>query len=124
MENVTAIKESKFRKGLMRRIELIVNYLKVKEAKADNYLDIKPVFTRNIPSNDAETVQMVTSLDNILSKETLLAQIPFVEDVQKECEKINKENEELYIKYDYDNQTSIEQTSNKDLELVSNKTDE
>lgn len=102
MENVTAIKESKFRKGLMRRIELIVNYLRIIEGKDNNYLDIVPVFTRNIPSNDIETVNMVKSLSGIISQETLLSQIPFIENVQKEIEQINKDKNELFIDYDFE----------------------
>lgn len=117
MENVTAIKESKFRKGLMRRIELIVNHLKVKNGKEYSYLDIVPVFTRNIPSNDAETVNMVRSLNGIVSQETLLSQLPFIEDVHKEMNQIQKEKEEALenIDYDFDDYTN-DKTDDKIVE--------
>ena len=52
------------------------------------------VFTRNIPSNDTDIANMVNTLKDIVSEETLLAQIPFVEDVQNELEKLKKEREE------------------------------
>jgi hypothetical protein len=37
---------------------------------------------------------MVNTLSDIVSKETLLAQIPFVEDVQAELEKVKAERDE------------------------------
>ena len=51
-------------------------------------------FTRNIPSNDTDIANMVNTLKDIVSEETLLAQIPFVEDVKNELEKVKKEREE------------------------------
>ena len=36
---------------------------------------------------------MVNKLSNVVSKETLLAQIPFVEDVQAELDRLDKEQE-------------------------------
>lgn len=100
MENVSSIKESKFRKGLMRRIELLVDFSNIKTNSLHTYLDIKPVFTRNIPSNDLETVNMVKSLNGIVSQETLLAQIPFVEDVQAEINSLDKKEKDLMTDYD------------------------
>jgi SPP1 family phage portal protein len=105
MENVTSIKEAKFRKGLMRRIELLVDHFKVKDIMQTDkslrtYLDIKPVFTRNIPSNDLETVNMVKSLNGIVSDETLLAQIPFIDNPQHEIDKLNEKENRLISDYD------------------------
>ena len=48
------------------------------------------VFTRNLPSNDVDIANMVNSLRDIVSDETLLAQIPFVDDVQAEIERVDK----------------------------------
>ena len=52
------------------------------------------VFTRNIPSNDTDIANMVNTLSGIVSDETLLAQIPFVEDVEAELERVKKQKEE------------------------------
>ena len=52
------------------------------------------IFTRNIPSNDTDIANMVNTLKDIVSEETLLAQIPFVDDVQSELEKLKQEREE------------------------------
>ena len=53
-----------------------------------------------MPANDSETVSMIKQLYGIVSDETLLAQLPFIENVQAELEAIeNKKNEEA-INYD------------------------
>jgi len=90
MENVVAIKERKFKKGLQRRIELIFNIL----AKASSLYDWRAInitFTRNLPTNDSEVAAMISTLSGIVSNETLLAQVPFVEDVQDEVERLDEE---------------------------------
>ena len=99
MENITSIKESKFRKGLMKRIELLVHFLKLKTNTDFTYTEIVPIFTRNMPANDSETVSMVKSLYGIISDETLLAQLPFVEDIQKELEALKKQKENTLDSY-------------------------
>lgn len=99
MENVTSVKEAKFRKGLMRRMELITTYLATADNKSYNYLEISPVFTRNIPNNEKEISEVVKSLVGIVSNETLISQLPFVENVEKEMQQIAKEREE---EFDFD----------------------
>ena len=64
------------------------------------YTEITPIFTRNIPANDSETVSMIKQLYGIVSDETLLAQLPFVEDVQKEIEAIEEKKSKEAINYD------------------------
>ena len=91
-ENLIAVKERKFKRGLQRRLELlsVVQGLKL---SAFDWRAIEIVFTRNLPSNDTEIAQMVNTLSNIVSTETLLAQIPFVDDVQAEMDRLEKERE-------------------------------
>ena len=71
---------------------LICNLLNI-SARYD-YRDIVPVFKRNIPADITEITTEVTQLDGIVSRHTLLAQIPFVEDVNAEMEQLAKEQEE------------------------------
>lgn len=92
MENVVAIKERKFKKGLQRRIELIFNLIARKSSSYD-WRAIDITFTRNLPTNDTEIASMVSTLSGIVSNETLLAQIPFVENVQNEMDKVEEEKE-------------------------------
>ena len=92
MENVVSIKERKFKKGLQHRIELIFNLI-AKKSSAYDWRGIDITFTRNLPTNDAEIASMVSTLSGIVSDETLLAQIPFVEDIQNEIDKVQEEKE-------------------------------
>ncbi len=91
-ENLISVKERKFKKGLQRRLELISLIQGVKLAEFD-WRAIDITFTRNLPSNDTEIAEIVNKLSNVVSKETLLAQIPFVEDVQAEMDRLDKEKE-------------------------------
>ena len=91
-ESRVAQTERYFKKGLQRRFMLICNLLNV-SARYD-YRDIVPVFKRNIPADITEITTEVTQLDGIVSRHTLLAQIPFVEDVDAEMEQLAKEQEE------------------------------
>lgn len=90
LEQMCAMKERKFKKGLQRRIELITNILNIMGHHFD-YRDITPKFRRNRPQNDLETAQLVTMLANDLSRETRLQMIPMVENVQEELDKLEKE---------------------------------
>ena len=91
-ENLISVKERKFKKGLQRRLELISFIQGVKLAGFD-WRAIDITFTRNLPSNDTEIAEMINKLSNVVSKETLLAQVPFVEDVQAELDRLDKEQE-------------------------------
>ena len=55
---------------------------------------ITMTFTRALPKNLLEISQMVSNLKGIVSQKTLLAQIPFVEDVDEEMAAVKKESEE------------------------------
>lgn len=90
-ESLASNKERFFKKGLQRRIELIFNILNMKGGSYD-YRGVDIVFTRNIPTNANELADMVQKLSGVVSTETLLAQLPFVEDVKKEMEKREEEH--------------------------------
>lgn len=92
-ENLVSIKERKFKRGLQQRLELMSMINSVLREGFD-WRAIDIIFTRNIPSNDADIANMVNTLKDIVSEETLLAQIPFVDDVQNELEKLKAEREE------------------------------
>lgn len=94
MENITAVKERKFKKGLQRRIELIANIMQLKSTSLD-WRAININFTRNIPTNAAEIADLVNKLRGMVSNETLVSQLPFVEDVAAELEKLKEENASL-----------------------------
>ena len=96
LENLVGIKEAKFRKGLLRRLELICNFLEIRTNKDIDYMDIQPVFTRNKPFNDTEIADTMQKLTGILSEETVLALSPYVDDVVAEMERKKNEANSLY----------------------------
>ena len=91
-------KESKWRKSLQRMIELIVNVLNMRGQNID-YRNYKITFTRALPQNVAETAQMVTSLNGIVSNETLLSLLPFIEKPLEELQRVNSEKEAMFETY-------------------------
>lgn len=95
-ENLVSIKERKFKKGLQQRLELIsmINGL---VRKGFDWRSIDIIFKRNIPSNDTDIANMVNTLSGIVSEETLLAQIPFVDDVETEVARVKKQRDEEKI---------------------------
>lgn len=93
LQMITGEKERYYKKGLRRRIELFCNYLNLK-AIAINPSSIKITFTRTLPKNLNELAQMIVNLNGKVSTETLIEQLPFIEDPQSELEKVKKENEE------------------------------
>ena len=92
-ENLVSIKERKFKKGLQQRLELISMINGLLRSTFD-WRAIDIIFTRNVPSNDVDIANMINTLSGIVSEETLLAQVPFVDDVETELERVRKEKEE------------------------------
>ena len=90
MENVCAIKESYFKKGLLRRIELISVIEKAMQNPDEIITEVEMQFTRNLPTDNSEFVDIVTKLDGIVSDETLLGLLPFVDDAEAEMERRDK----------------------------------
>ena len=96
LENLISVKEAKFKKGLMKRIELLCAYTKMKNNSDYSYLAIEPIFTRNTPSNELEISQMMQNLTGILSEETVIGLYPKVNDVQAEIERKENEASKMY----------------------------
>ncbi len=87
MEWNAAVKERKFKRALQRRIELICNVLNLKGGKYD-WREIEIQFARNLPQNEFEAVQIAAMLKGIISDDTLLSIIPYIDDPSNEMEKI------------------------------------
>ena len=93
LEMITKIKQRYYVKGLKKRIKLFANYLGLTQIAIDAN-SIIPHFSRSLPKNLLEISQIVSNLDGKVSQETLLSQIPFVEDPMSEIEKVNEEKQE------------------------------
>ena len=99
LEQDAANKERKFKRGLMKRFLLMCDYLSMVEGKDFKFSDVKITFTRNIPENILEQVQMLTGLNGMVSQETLLSQLPFIDDVAEELAKLQQEQEKALLTY-------------------------
>ena len=93
-ETLVSTKEREFTRALQKRLQLILQYMALRGEAAADYLSIDIQFTRNVPTNDTEIAETVEKLAGIVSRQTLLAQLPFINDVAAEVEKLEKENEE------------------------------
>ena len=93
LEQICAIKERKFKRALQRRIELITHVLNLLGHNYD-YRDLDMQFRRNKPQNILEQSQIIGNLSSMLSKETLLQLLPFVDNPKEELEKLEEEKQE------------------------------
>jgi SPP1 family phage portal protein len=60
--------------------------------KGFDWLDVKVIFSRNIPTNVLEQSQVVANLNGVVSRKTLLSVLPFIEDPSAEIELLEKED--------------------------------
>ena len=93
LEQICAIKERKFKRGLQRRIELITHILNIQGGQFD-YRDIDIQFRRNKPQNVLEIAQIITMLSGELSRETRLQILPTIDNVQDELQKLEDEKQQ------------------------------
>ena len=94
MEQIRSRKERCFKKGLQRRIEIIAGMLRTKSKADIDFRDISITFTANLPANLQEQAQIVSQLDGMISRKTLLSLLPFVTDPKEEMEELDKERED------------------------------
>ena len=83
-----SVKERKFKRALQRRIELICNVIRMKGGRDFDWREIDIQFHRNLPQNELEQVQIASMLKGIISDDTLLSIIPYIDDPSNEMEKI------------------------------------
>lgn len=85
-------------KALQRRIEIICGIASLKYGE-EVFRDIEIEFKRNIPEDLTAVVNLVNSLQGIVSDATLLSQIPFITDINAELEAVEEQkqaNMEMY----------------------------
>ena len=93
-EQSTKTKERFFEKGLLERFKLYSDFLHMKSAMPEIEIsDVDAVFTRNLPSNDLETAQMINYLLDVVDKETLVSRLSFVKDASEVVEAVEAEKE-------------------------------
>lgn len=84
--------EAEMKKALQRRVEILCGMAALKLGE-EVFRDIEITFTRNIPADEAALINLINSLKGTVSDETLLAQLPFINDVEAELEKVRAQKE-------------------------------
>ena len=98
METRAGKVEAVMKKALQRRVEIICGIASLKFGE-EVFRDITIEFKRNIPSDYTSLIALVNSLKGTVSDATLLAQLPFIDDVNGELEAVQAQkqaNMELY----------------------------
>lgn len=99
-ENVASNIEANMRKALQKRIELLCEIIKLKGGE-NVWRDVKIQFTRNLPVNIEETANIVNSLRGLVSDETLLSLLPFINDPAEEIEKLKAQQQANISMYQF-----------------------
>lgn len=91
LEQLTSMKERWFREGLRSRMRLFAHFLCVLARANLDPETVEMTFTRSLPVNETETAEMVAKLDGLVPRRTLLAQLPFVENVDEAVKELLEE---------------------------------
>lgn len=95
-ENRAAQIANRMRQALQRRIELINAITNLTDM---TWRDIDIIFTRNLPENVEDYTNLVNGLRGIVSDRTLLAQVPFIDNVDDELAQVKQEQAEKLEAY-------------------------
>ena len=102
MSNLAMTKERKFKASMMRRYKMIFNLpTNVPPNKKDEYMNIKMVFTRNVPNNIKDEVDTAKGLASLTSQQTALSVLSVVDSPLEEIERMEKENASKPLDYDF-----------------------
>ena len=102
MSNLAMTKERKFKASMMRRYKMIFNLpTNVPANKKDDYINIKMVFTRNVPNNIRDEVETAKGLASLTSQQTALSVLSVVDSPLEEIERMEKENSSKPLDYDF-----------------------
>ena len=114
LEQKVAIKENYFSEGLDKRLELITTYLNISRIDSTkyDYAEISYKFKRNVPINLHEYGQFAINARGILSDETIISNMPFIDDVQEELDKLKAQYNDSMTDYQsYEAEMSLESSS-------------
>lgn len=107
MENRSGMIEGRMKKALQRRIEIITGMASLKMG-VEVFRDIEIIFKRNLPTDNAEIVNLVNSLKGIISDKTLIGMVPGISDIDAELEEIKKQKEENMAIYNFNADIGID----------------
>ena len=89
LEQKCAVKETYFRKALLNRWEMICSYYNLLGCTVSTE-DLKITFVRNIPLDMTTVADAVAKFAPYISKRSLLSQVPFINDIDKEIKPLSR----------------------------------
>ncbi|MGW9529635.1 phage portal protein [Paenibacillus terrae] len=95
LENRVAMREALMEKAIKQRLRNFFTFLHIKEGVQYDYRDIAVKFTRNLPTDLVGMADVIVKLQQVVSQETLLALLPFVENPKLEFNKFHSEQQRL-----------------------------
>ena len=105
--------EAEMKKALQRRIEIICGIASLKLGE-EIFRDIEITFKRNIPEDTTAIIAMINALKGTVSDATLIAQLPFVNDVNAELEAVQEQKQANMSLYSFGSHTSNEDLGNEE----------
>lgn len=99
-ENTASNIAANMKKALQKRIELISTILNLKSEESI-WRDIDIVFTRNLPEDISEKIDLVSNLQGVVSDKTLLGQLSFISNPEKELELVREQKAAALDMYDF-----------------------
>jgi SPP1 family phage portal protein len=107
--------EAEMKKALHRRIEIICGIASLKLGE-EAFKDIEIDFKRNVPEDMTALIALVNSLKGSVSDATLLGQLPFITDVNKELELLEAQKQNNMALYSFGgNLTETEETDEEEV---------
>lgn len=100
METRAAKIEAEMKKALQRRVEIISGIASLRLGE-EVFRDIQIEFKRNIPEDNTAIINMINTLKGTVSDATLIAQLPFITDVNAELEAVNEQKKANMINYGF-----------------------
>ncbi|WP_235332392.1 phage portal protein [Paenibacillus terrae] len=95
LENRVAMREALMEKAIKQRLRNFFTFLHIKEGVQYDYRDIAVKFTRNLPTDLVGMADVIVKLKEVVSQETLLTLLPFVENPKLEFNKFHSEQQRL-----------------------------
>lgn len=110
LQQYIATFEGEFKKGLLRRWEIILNKFNKEKGKKYDFRDIEVKLQRNVPSDRATDITNALKLRGLLSDETVINSLNMDLDAKNEISKMDMQNEEN-IQKNIENVQKIQQNN-------------
>jgi len=119
LETVSMISENEFKAASLEMFRVASNYWSLKGFTI-NYLDIFLNMKRNFPLDILSEAQANSQLKGLVSEETRLSQLSFVDDVNYEIERMDQEKQNEMNPYNLDTPIEDNVTMNNDQNIMDN----